>query len=117
MRIDVTQITTESQILEQGLDEFAASFDHEVPRLFPIWTAHIKDRLIAYSHLHSHVLAYPAIHPSISPREFYELTWRFLCQTKKTFGDPLIALPHWEERLLAKFPLEPFKKDLYSIRD
>lgn len=117
MKIDFTCIENEAQIREHDLDGFASSFGHEVTRLYPIWIAHINGRLACYCHLHSHVLAYPAIHPDISPREFYCLAWSWFSKIKTEFGDPLVAVPDWDERLLSKIALKPFGKDLYSIRD
>ncbi len=114
--IQFQELKHEADIQKWNLDAFAKSFDHEVTRLFPIWIAHIDGRLVGYCHLHPHVLAYPAIHPDISPRDFYRLALTWFSKIKSEFGDPLVAVSQpGTENLFSKVGLKPFGKELYRI--
>lgn len=118
MTLTFTKIENEKQLQAQQLDQFSSSFDHSVSRLFPIWVGHLNGRLISYCHTHSQVVAYPAVDPSITPREMYALGWKWLSKLKETYGDPLIAMPEGVDRnLYAKIGLKPFEKDVYVISD
>jgi len=113
-----TQLSNESDILKWDLDRFAASFGHAVSRIFPIWIAHIDGKLVCYCHLHPHLIAYPAIHPDISPRDFYRLALTWFSKIKSEYGDPLVAVSQpATERLFSKVGLKPFTKELYQIGD
>ena len=117
--LQFTQINNDSQIIAAGLDEFAASFGHDVPRMFPLWMAHIDGKLVSYCHLHPQMVMYPAISPQISPRNFYRLTWTWNSKIKSEYGDPLIVLPSsWKLDLpmLEKVGVKPFSKgDVYEV--
>lgn len=114
-----TELKHESQILEHDLDAFAASFEHQVARSFPLWIAHVNDRLVSYCYLeHNLTLAHPAIHPSITPRQTYEMGWRWHVFLKTTFGNPLIVMPKtFQPYLLTKMGLKAVDGDVYRILD
>jgi hypothetical protein len=116
--ITFTKIENEKQLRAHNLDEFAATFGHEVSRLFPIWVGHLDGRLVTYCHMHQQMVAYPAVQPSISPRQFYILTKKWLDRIKAMHGDPLIAMPPGvDARMYSKIGLRPFDKDVYVISD
>lgn len=118
MDFTFTKIENEKQLRSHNLDAFAATFDHRVSRLFPIWAGYMDGRLITYCHLHDHVVAYPAVQPSISPREFYFLTRKWLSKIKEMHGDPLIAMPQGvDQRMYSKIGIKPFDKDVYVISE
>jgi hypothetical protein len=110
------RLDNEDQIRAHKLDAFAASFDHQVERLYPIWLAYLEDRLVCYCHLHKQMVAYPAIHPSISPREFHDLANTWFRRIKIDYGDPLVCVPEsfpWGN--LSKVGLE--RCNVFKIRD
>lgn len=118
MTITFTRVENEKQLRACDLDQFAATFDHEVSRLFPIWVGHLDGRLVTYCHMHSQMVAYPAVQPSLTPREFYMLTKKWLARIKEMHGDPLIAMPRGvDQRMYSKIGIKPFDKDVYVISD
>ena len=101
--IQFHRLDTEEQVKAWKLDEFSATFGHTVERQFPIWIGTMDGKLAAYAYLHSHVVCYPAITPSLSPREFYELAWNWFAQLKQAYGDPLIVVSQpGKERIFNK---------------
>lgn len=112
------RLDTEAQIQQHDLDRFAASFGHEVVRLFPIWIAYVNGRLACYCYLHNQMIAYPSISPLLSPREFYQLAWTWFSKIKLEYGDPIVAVSQTgKEHLFSKIGLLPFNKELYRIAD
>ena len=121
MDIQFSRIDGEAGILQYDLDRFAASFNHQVTRLFPIWVASSEGKTLAYCHTHPHIVAYPAIHPDIRPRAFYQLAWQWFSLIKTAYGDPWvvadpISMPKATPDLLSKVGITPIH-DLYRIRD
>ena len=117
-KVEFIQLDNEQDINNNDLDTFASSFDHDVPRLFPIWIAHLNGKLISFCHVRKQIMAYPAIHPSITPRQTYELGWLWLSKLKSEHGDPMILMPKdYPEKLLDKMGLERLDGNVYLIRD
>lgn len=116
MTTTFTKLENEWQLQKYDLDSFAASFDHKVTRLFPVWVAHINGKLISYCHVRKQVVAYPAVHPSISPREMYTMGREWLKRLKMEHGDPVMVMPErFEPKLLTKMGLTPVNGNVYTV--
>jgi hypothetical protein len=116
--IEFIKLENEREIVKHDLDSFASSFEHTVPRLFPVWTAYKDGKLLAYCHVRNQAVAYVAVPPTIKPRQFYELSWRWFTKLKVEHGDPLVVSPpRFTDSLLAKVGLEPLGANVYRVRD
>jgi len=122
-RLSITfqRLDSEEDIQTWGLDSFAASFNHRVTRIFPIWIALGDGNLLGYCHLHPHMVAYPAITPEITPVQFYQLAWEWFSLIKRAYGDPWvladpISMPKATPGLLSKVAMQPVH-NLYRVRD
>ncbi len=115
---EFSRLDSEAQILDHDLDAFAASFDHSVKRVFPVWVAHLDGKLISYCHVARQVVGYPAIHPSITPRQTYEMGWLWHSKLKTAYGNPLMVMPDkFSDKLLSKMGLEPIGGNVFRVSD
>ena len=118
MDIKFIRIDGEPGIIQHDLDTFAASFDHSVTRLFPIWAAYIDGKIAGYCYLHPLMVAYPAVSPRISPRQFYKVAWTWFSRIKQQYGDPMVMVSQDDkEKVFSKVGLVPCDKHVYLIRD
>jgi hypothetical protein len=76
-RFKFVQVNSIAELDRYGVREFAAEFGHE-PIGLPIWLFFHKDDLVAYCEIRMTPVIYPAVHPKISPRAFFE-GGRLLC--------------------------------------
>lgn len=120
-QIAIETLNSDAEIQGWQLDQFAAEFGHEVPRLFPIHVFFIDGEMAAFLHNRPRMCCYPAFHDKLTPRQFFVLAGSMAVNAKATWGDPLIIRPadqvQFTDRLLEKVYMRPAPYNFYEVKN